>query len=138
MGNDADYSPRTLLVVDDEARILSAIKRALRREHYEIVTAETASEALRIVDERPIDAILSDQKMPGMSGLALLAAVAERQPGIVRMLITGGTEEISRERLAAVGVSALITKPWDDAKLKTTLLKVIPTAEKPRNQSGAA
>ena len=61
-----------LLIGDDEPRILSALRRALRREGYEIVTAETAAEALRILDERPVDAILSDHKMPGMSGVQFL------------------------------------------------------------------
>jgi response regulator RpfG family c-di-GMP phosphodiesterase len=45
-----------LLIVDDEARILSALRRSLRREGYEILTAETVDEALRILDERPVDA----------------------------------------------------------------------------------
>ena len=88
-----------LLIVDDEARILSALRRALRREGYEIITAETAGEALRILDERPVDAILSDQKMPGMSGAQFLAEAARRRPAAARMLITGWTEEIPRERL---------------------------------------
>ena len=115
----------TLLLVDDEERILSALRRTLRREGYEILTAETARDALRTLDERPVDAILSDQKMPGMSGLALLAEASHRQPGAVRLLITGWTEEIPQQELAEVGVFALINKPWDDAALKTTLRKAL-------------
>jgi adenylate cyclase len=114
-----------LLIVDDEARILSALRRALRREGYEVVTAETVDEALRILDERPVDAILSDQKMPGMNGAQFLAEAARRRPAAVRMLITGWTEEIPRERLEELGVCALITKPWDDAKLKATLRRAL-------------
>jgi len=114
-----------LLIVDDEARILSALRRALRREGYEIVTAETGEEALRILDERPVDGVLTDQKMPGMSGAQLLAEAARRRPAAVRMIITGWTEEIPRERLKKLGVCALITKPWDDAKLKATLRRAL-------------
>ena len=114
-----------LLIVDDETRILSALRRALRREGYEIITAETVEEALRILDERPVDAILSDQKMPGMSGAQFLAEAARRRPAAARMLITGWTEEIPRERLEELGVCALITKPWDDAKLKATLRRAL-------------
>ena len=114
-----------LLIVDDEARILSALRRALRREGYEIVTAETVEEALRILDARAVDAILTDQKMPGMSGAQFLAEAARRRPAAARMLITGWTEEMPRERLEELGVCALITKPWDDAKLKATLRRAL-------------
>ena len=114
-----------LLIVDDEARILSALRRALRREGYEILTAERAEEALRILEERPVDAILSDQKMPGMSGAQFLAEAARRRPDAARMIITGWTEEIPRDRLDELGVCALVTKPWDDAKLKATLRRVL-------------
>ena len=114
-----------LLIVDDEPRILSALRRALRREGYEIVTAETAAEALRILDERPVDAILSDHKMPGMSGVQFLEEASRRRPDAVRMIITGWNEEIPPARLEEVGVCALVTKPWDDARLKATLRRAL-------------
>ena len=119
----------TLLIVDDEAQILSALKRSLRREGYEIVAVESAAAALRILDERCVDVILSDHKMPGMSGLQLLARAAEMRPDTVRMLITGWTHEIPAERLEEVGICALVTKPWDDAKLKATLREVMGTGQ---------
>ena len=114
-----------VLLVDDEARILSALRRSLRREGFEIVTAESVAQALRILDERPVDAIVSDQKMPGGSGLSLLAEAARRHPGAARMLITGVTDEIPQGALEAAGVCALITKPWDDARLKATLRRAL-------------
>ena len=121
MAADSGGRLPSLLVVDDEERILSALRRTLRREGYEIVTSESAHEALRILDEHPIDMILSDQKMPGMSGLQFLAEAAKRCPGAVRMLITGWTEEIPPQKLKELGIFALINKPWDDAQLKETL-----------------
>lgn len=114
-----------LLVVDDEERILSVLQRVLRKEGYEIVTAETPEAALRLLGERPFDAVLSDHKMPGMSGMQLLARARELQPEVVLLLITGWTEEIPRKLLAEVGVRALITKPWDDARLKATLRRCL-------------
>jgi DNA-binding NtrC family response regulator len=118
----------TLLVVDDEQRILSALKRTLRREGYEVLTAETAAEALRVLDERSVDVVLSDHKMPGMTGVQLLAEAARRRPKAARMLITGWTEEIPREELERLGICALITKPWDDARLKQTLRRALQSA----------
>ena len=106
-------------------RILSALRRALRREGYQIVTAETAQEALRVLEERPVDAILSDQKMPGMSGLQFLKRAAQRRPDAARLLITGWTETIPREELERLGVRGLINKPWDDGTLKATLRQVL-------------
>lgn len=110
-----------LLIVDDEVRILTALQRTLRREGYEIVVAETPSQALRVLDERPVDVILSDHKMPGMTGIEFLARASTRQPGARRVLITGWTEEVPPAELAAIGVAALLPKPWDDAELKATL-----------------
>ncbi len=125
MRSDVVKQPPTLLIVDDEAQILSALQRSLRREGYEIVAAESAAAALRILDERSVDVILSDHKMPGMSGVQLLARAAEMRPEIVRMLITGWVDEIPADRLEEIGICALVTKPWDDAMLKTTLRAVM-------------
>jgi len=125
VSSEAAPGPRVLLVVDDEARILSALRRTLRREGYEILTAETPAEALRILDERAVDLILSDQKMPGMSGLELLARAAERRPGAARLLITGWTEEVPQRQLEELGVRALLPKPWDDGELKRTLRQAL-------------
>ncbi len=111
----------TLLLVDDEVHILAALRRALRREGWRLLTAETPQQALRVLDEQPIDLILTDQKMPGMSGLDLLADAVRRRPQARRVLITGWMESVPPERLAALGVRALIPKPWDDAELKATL-----------------
>jgi response regulator RpfG family c-di-GMP phosphodiesterase len=110
-----------LLIVDDEARILTALQRALRRESYEILTAETPAEAMKLLDQHRVDVILSDHKMPGMNGLALLAHASRKQPSAARVLITGWTEEVPPADLAAIGVRALLPKPWDDAELKKTL-----------------
>ncbi|MEE9607368.1 MAG: response regulator [Myxococcota bacterium] len=125
MAGDAIPRAPSLLLVDDEARILSALRRTLRREGYEILTAETPDEALRVLGQRPVDLVLSDQKMPGMSGLQLLAEAARRRPDAARVLITGWTEAIPREELDRLGVRALITKPWDDADLKRTLRQAL-------------
>ena len=125
MTGDASGRRPTVLVVDDEERILSALQRSLRREGYDIVTAESATRALAILGERPIDLVLSDQKMPGMSGLELLEAAARLRPEAALVLFTGWTQEIPQQELANLGICALITKPWDDAALKQTLREAL-------------
>ena len=74
-----------------------------------------------MLDEEPIDVVLSDHKMPRMSGLEVLEVAARRRPDAARILISGWPDEIPAERLAALGVRALVPKPWDDAELKRIL-----------------
>ena len=114
-------SPPVLLLVDDESRILSALCRTLRREGYEILTAESVSEGLRILESRKVDLVLTDQKMPGMSGLEFLGLVADRYPDVARLVITGWPEEIPRDQIELLGIRALIPKPWDDQELRSVL-----------------
>lgn len=114
-----------VLLVDDEEHILSALRRSLRREGYQIVTAGSGAEALRILEERPVAAVVSDHKMPGMDGLALLARVARRWPAAARLMLTGWPGDLSRGELEGVGVAALLEKPWDDAELKSALRRAL-------------
>jgi len=113
-------SPR-ILIVDDERGILAALQRTLRREGYEILTAGSAAAALRLLDEQPIDLVLSDQKMPGSSGLAILREAARRRPEAARLLITGWPDEVPAAELRRLGIRALIPKPWDAETLKKAL-----------------
>jgi len=111
-------SPATLLFVDDEAHILSALRRTLRREGYRILTAETPERALELLGAETVDLLVTDQKMPGMSGLQLLAEVHRRWPATRRLLLTGWTEALPPERIRSLRIGAVIPKPWDDAELK--------------------
>lgn len=115
----------TLLLVDDEERILSALRRTLRREGYEIVTVNSVASALAVLDQRPVDLVLSDFKMPGMTGLELLAEARRRQPRVARLLITGWSQAVSPAELAAAEVATLIPKPWEDAELKRALREAL-------------
>jgi response regulator RpfG family c-di-GMP phosphodiesterase len=114
--------------VDDEVRILTALRRCLRREGYDIVTADSPLAAIRILQEEAVDMILSDLKMPGMEGTELLARAARRHPAAVRVLITGWADAVSAEDLESLGVKALILKPWDDEILKRTLRECLVSA----------
>lgn len=114
-----------VLLVDDEAHILSALRRALRREGYELLVATSAAEALHLLEERSVDLVLSDQKMPGTSGLELLRRVAERHPRVARLLITGWPEEVPAAEREALGIRALLPKPWDAGELKAAIRRAL-------------
>ncbi|MDJ0864698.1 MAG: response regulator [Myxococcota bacterium] len=111
----------TLLLVDDEAAILNALRRALRREGYRILTASGVDEALRILDAESIDAIVSDHKMPRASGLELLEAARARHPAAARILITGWPDAVPEDRRRSLGLHALLPKPWEADALKQVL-----------------
>ena len=114
-----------LLIVDDEVRILAALRRALRKEGYRIITAESTGRALELLAEHPVDLVLSDHKMPGMSGVELLAEARRLRPMAACILITGWTEAVPKAEMASVGIEAMIPKPWDDAQLKACLRRAL-------------
>jgi len=89
-----------------------------------IETASSPQDALAIVQRSKVDVVLSDQKMPGMSGLEMLAKIRLQQPDVICFLITGWTESVPEEELAAVGVRELFAKPWDGRILKQRLREV--------------
>ena len=122
--SDAGATP-TLLIVDDEERILSALRRSLRREGWRLLATSDPDEALGWLEREPVDAVLSDHKMRGMSGLELLEAAARLRPAAARFLITGWPDAIPAERIATLGLRALVPKPWDDAALKALLREAL-------------
>ena len=114
-------APPAVLLVDDEAHILSSLRRSLRREGWVLETAEGAAAGLAKLSERPFALVVSDQKMPGMSGMAFLEEVGRRYPGVRRVLLSGWPEMIPRAELDALGIDRLLPKPWEDEELKATL-----------------
>ncbi|XXX82405.1 hybrid sensor histidine kinase/response regulator [Sorangium sp. So ce134] len=104
---------RALLIVDDERETLKALRRELRRD-YEVLTAESAEEGHALLRERPIPVVLSDQRMPGMTGTEFYAAVKAEFPETVRLLMTAYTDmSAAIQAINDGGVYRFIPKPWD-------------------------
>ncbi|MEI7673471.1 MAG: PAS domain S-box protein, partial [Deltaproteobacteria bacterium] len=119
-GND------TVLLVDDEPHVLSALTRSLRNTGYEVLTAGSASEALEIMDTQKIKVIVSDEMMEGMRGSELLVEVQKRFPHTLRMLLTGhATLEASMRAVNEGQVYRFLTKPWDEGMLRLSLSAAI-------------
>jgi len=115
----------SLLLVDDEPRILSALERALRREGYALEKADSAASALAILECRAFALILSDYKMPGCNGAELLTIARRRFPQMRRVLLSGWTPEIAERELEAAAPDAVHTKPWDDELLKDSIRSLL-------------
>ena len=111
-----------VLLVDDEVSIVKAMRRALRSEGYELCLAGNGQEALKTLGERNIDVIVSDYRMPGMSGTELLTEVRNRHPSTIRIMLTG--EADLQAVIAAINDGAIykfLTKPWCNDNLRATL-----------------
>ena len=83
---------RTLLLVDDEPNILSSLKRLLRRDGYEVLTAESPEIAFDLLAKHDVQVIVSDQRMPSMSGTEFLARAKKLYPNTVRLILSGYTD----------------------------------------------
>jgi EAL domain-containing protein (putative c-di-GMP-specific phosphodiesterase class I)/FixJ family two-component response regulator/GGDEF domain-containing protein len=113
---------RTLLLLDDEPNILSSLRRLLRRDGYNILTANTASEAFELLAKNEVAVIVSDQRMPEMSGTEFLSRVKELHPRTVRMVLSGYTELQSvTEAINQGAIYKFLTKPWDDDNLRANI-----------------
>lgn len=110
---------RTLLLVDDEQNILAALKRLLRRDGYQILTANSAQEGLEMLTGNKVDVILSDQRMPGMNGVEFLRTAKISYPDTVRIVLSGYTELQSvTDAINEGAVYRFLTKPWEDQQLR--------------------
>jgi two-component system response regulator HupR/HoxA len=104
-----------VLFVDDEVNILNSINRSIIDEDIEALFATNGEKALRYFEEHTIGVIVSDMKMPNMSGLELLKRVKAISPSTVRIVLSGYTQLPQiLATVNSVGVFRYITKPWDD------------------------
>ncbi len=116
----------TLLLVDDEANILAALRRLLRRDGYTLITAASGEEGLQQLDAHPVDVILSDQRMPGMSGVEFLREARARRPETVRLVLSGYTELQSiTDAINEGAIFKFLTKPWDDEQLRANIAEAV-------------
>ncbi|HXZ85350.1 MAG TPA: HD domain-containing phosphohydrolase, partial [Myxococcota bacterium] len=115
-----------VLFVDDEVNILKALARLFRTEPVRVLTASSAAEALALVASEPIQVVVSDQRMPGTTGVRLLAQIREQRPDVVRILLTGHTEiALAIEAINQGAIFRLLTKPWNDDELRATVRQAL-------------
>ncbi|WP_179953374.1 response regulator [Desulfobotulus mexicanus] len=115
-----------ILCVDDETGILQALKRLLRREAYQILTAASAEEALEILQREKVHVMISDQRMPGMDGTDLFSRVRKKWPNIIRIILSGYTDIDSiTEAINRGHIYKFILKPWNDQNLRLEIRQAL-------------
>ena len=116
----------TLLLVDDDEHVLQALRRVLRRTRCHILDARDGARALELLEQEPVHVVVSDYRMPGMSGVELLRLVKDRYPRVQRVLLTGQADSAAVEE--AVNQSEIfrfIWKPWEDSHLLLTIQSAV-------------
>lgn len=120
--SDSGGDRPTLLLVDDEDSILSSLRRLLRREAYQIVTANGGQAGLDELARSRVDVIVSDQRMPGMSGVEFLRRAKELYPDTVRIVLSGYADLQSiTDAINEGAIYKFLSKPWEDDALKAEI-----------------
>jgi class 3 adenylate cyclase len=111
----------TVLVVDDEARVLDSLEALLAMDHR-VLRAERPERALELLASEPVAVVISDQRMPGMTGTELLARCREVAPEAARVLLTAFTDaDALMASINAANIYHFILKPWDPTELVHTV-----------------
>lgn len=117
-GTGGSYDP-VLLLVDDEENVLRALTRLFRRDGYKILSTTRVDEAFELLAQHPVQVIVSDQRMPGISGTEFLGRVKELYPETIRMILSGYTDLATvTQSINRGAIYRFLTKPWDDHDLR--------------------
>jgi DNA-binding NtrC family response regulator len=112
-----DRKKHPILLVDDEPEILHSLKGLLRRE-FELYTAESGKQALEVLEKHVIHVVMTDQRMPEMTGVQLMCRVANEYPEAIRIVFTGYADiKAVIDAINCGGLYRYITKPWDPDEL---------------------
>jgi diguanylate cyclase (GGDEF)-like protein/PAS domain S-box-containing protein len=119
---ESPLQSRTLLIVDDDPQVLASLQRMLDDEGYIVLAAADGHEGLELLAKNPVQVILSDQRMPGMSGTEFLCRVKALYPDTVRMILSGYAElEAVVEAVNEGAIYKFFGKPWDAEQLRAQI-----------------
>ncbi|MFL6672758.1 MAG: EAL domain-containing protein [Massilia sp.] len=114
-----DGNVQTLLVVDDDVNVLTALHRLFRRDNYRVLTASSPREGFELLALYRVQVILCDQRMPVMSGTEFLSKVKEMYPDTIRIILSGYTGvDAVLDSINRGAIYRFYTKPWDDNELR--------------------
>jgi len=135
----AGVEERTLLLVDDEANITTSIRRLMRGEGYQILVAESGQQGLELLATHHVGVIISDQRMPEMTGVEFLRRVKRLYPDTVRIVLSGYTDLKSiTDAINEGAIYRFLTKPWEDDQLLNNVREAFQRYELKRENSQLA
>ncbi|CAI8841143.1 MULTISPECIES: HD domain-containing phosphohydrolase [Pseudomonas] len=115
-----------VLLVDDEEPILNSLRRLLRGQPYDVLLATSGAQALEILEQQPVNLVMSDARMPNMDGATLLARVHELYPATARIMLTGYADPSAIIKAINEGqIHRYISKPWNDEEMLLTLRQAL-------------
>jgi DNA-binding NtrC family response regulator len=115
-----------VLFVDDEANVLNALRRLLRKEEYAVYFSRSTEEAEEVLMQNDIGVVVSDQLMPSMDGLSFLKLVKNLHPHVIRVLLTGHADlQMAINAINEGEVFRFLTKPWNELDLKVSLRQIM-------------
>lgn len=118
----SDESRKTVLLVDDDGKLLRGLERSFAEEDYELLTAVSAAEAKACLAKYPVDLILSDNLMPGMLGTDFLTEVRKEYPNVKLMMLSGYLPEAAAQRaIREIGVLQVLNKPCKASELAAAI-----------------
>ena len=116
----------TVMLVDDDANLRSALARALHKDPYRIIPMQSAGEALKFLSLQPVDLVVTDQEMPGMQGTDFLAQVRQKFPDVVRIILTGKASiDVAIQAINEGQIYRFFTKPANPADLSLTIKRAL-------------
>jgi response regulator RpfG family c-di-GMP phosphodiesterase len=122
-----DMQP-VVLLVDDEESIRSALHRMFRKNNFQVIEADSGQAALEVLAREVVDVIISDQRMPGMTGTELLAKVKKGYPDIGRIMLSGQSDfDDLCEAINEAKVHRFLSKPWDEEQLVNVVNDSVPS-----------
>jgi diguanylate cyclase (GGDEF)-like protein/PAS domain S-box-containing protein len=118
----------SLLLVDDETSVATSLSRLLKKENYQVFTADSGEKALEILQKNKINVIVSDQRMPNMTGSELFAQVKEKYPDTIRIILSGFTDFDSlSEAINKGAIYKFLEKPWNNEVLRAEIRQAFNT-----------
>ena len=116
---------KKILIVDDEAQIIKALQRMFVDSDYEILTADNSMEATKLMEDSPIDMVISDMRMPLFDGYKLLSNIKEKYPKTIRIILSGYADEKPMFRAILHNIAELyIYKPWNNNNFLQYIKKI--------------